>query len=341
MFASGELKSDEILRVSGLQTHFHTEDGIVRAIDGVDLALKRGETVAIVGESGSGKSVTCLSIMRLIQHPGRVAAGEILFRGKAGAVCDLLKLDESAMRKIRGNDIAMIFQEPMTSLNPVFRVGDQIAEAVIQHRGVGAREAVRMAAEMLRRVGIADPEQRVQDYPHQMSGGMRQRVMIAMALSCDPAVLVADEPTTALDVTIQAQILDLMRTLRGAASQGMSIMFITHNMGVVAEIADRVMVMYAGQTVEEAPVRELFKNPRHPYTRGLLASIPRGRGGSSGRRVPLQAIPGAVPNPLERLPGCAFAPRCGYALDACRAAPPPLAQIDATHATRCIRWSAL
>ena len=331
----GPLPEDVVLRVTGLATHFPTDGGVVRSVDGVDLTLRRGETVAIVGESGSGKSVTCLSILGLVDRPGRVVAGEALFRRKSGAIVDLGALPEREMRAIRGDDIAMIFQEPMTSLNPLFTVGDQIAEAIEEHRGVSRREAWARAVGLLSRVGIADPDLRARDYPHQMSGGMRQRVMIAMALSCEPVVLVADEPTTALDVTIQAQILDLLRGLKASAA-GMGIVFVTHDMGVVAEMADRVMVMYAGRVVETGPVREIFREPRHPYTRGLLASI--AHGGRRGRSGPLAAIPGNVPSPLGLPPGCAFAPRCKLAVPECAASPPPLETIGPDRATRCPRW---
>jgi oligopeptide/dipeptide ABC transporter ATP-binding protein len=331
------LEADEILRVTGLATHFPSDSGVVRAVDGVDLTLKRGETLAIVGESGSGKSVACLSIMRLIELPGRIVGGRMMFRAKTGMV-DLAALDERAMRAVRGDEIAMIFQEPMTSLNPLYTVGDQIAEVIEEHRGAARAQAWRLAVDLLRRVGIADPELRAHDRPHQMSGGMRQRVMIAMALACNPAILIADEPTTALDVTIQAQILDLMRALKHENAGGMGIIFVTHNMGVVAEMADRVMVMYAGQVVEAGPVREIFRDPRHPYTRGLLASIARAQKGGRGARKPLQAIPGNVPDPLDLPPGCAFAPRCTMAVEACGAAPPTLAEIGAGRLSRCIRW---
>jgi oligopeptide/dipeptide ABC transporter ATP-binding protein len=335
------LQPDEIIRIEGLETRFETDDGPVRSVDGVDLHLTRGETLAIVGESGSGKSVTCLTLMGLIQSPGRIAAGRMLFRSRSGAVLDLATLDDAAMRAIRGNEIAMIFQEPMTSLNPLYTVGDQIAEAVEEHAGASRAQAWEIAVESLRRVGIADPDKRVHDYPHQMSGGMRQRVMIAMALACKPTVLIADEPTTALDVTIQAQILDLLRQLKSAEGGGMSIVFITHNMGVVAEMADRTAVMYAGRVVETGSVRDIFRNPRHPYTRGLLGSIARTSRRADGVREPLPAIPGNVPNPLDLPPGCPFAPRCGHALPACDAAPPPLEEISPGHATRCYRWREL
>ncbi len=332
------LQADEIIRIEGLETRFDTDRGAIRSVDGVDLTLSRGETLAIVGESGSGKSVTCLSLMGLIQPPGRIAAGRMLFRNRSGAVVDLAGLDDAAFRTIRGNEIAMIFQEPMTSLNPLYTVGDQIAEAVEEHAGESRRKAWAVAVDALRRVGIADPERRAPDYPHQMSGGMRQRVMIAMALACRPSVLIADEPTTALDVTIQAQILDLLRGLRSEAGGGMSIIFVTHNMGVVAEMADRTAVMYAGRVVETGPVRAIFRNPRHPYTRGLLGSIARARRGPDGARLPLPAIPGNVPNPLDLPPGCPFAPRCAHALPACTAAAPALETVGDGHAARCIRW---
>ena len=292
--------AESILRIEGLRVEFDTEAGRIPSVAGVDLTLGRGETLALVGESGSGKSVTCLSILGLVQPPGRIAAGRILFRGETGAEQDLARLSERDLRKVRGGEIAMIFQEPMTSLNPLYTVGNQIAEAVVEHRGVSSAEAYRIALEMLRTVGIADPERRLGEYPHQMSGGMRQRVMIGMALSCQPAILIADEPTTALDVTIQAQILELMRSLKQAAGRGMSILFVTHNMGVVAEIADRVAVMYSGRVVESGPVREVFANPRHPYTKGLLASIvkatpPPAREGPPAK--PLRAIPARSPVP--------------------------------------------
>jgi oligopeptide/dipeptide ABC transporter ATP-binding protein len=335
------LAKAEILAVSGLVAEFATEAGIVRAVDGVDFVLHRDETLAIVGESGCGKSVSCLSLLRLIEAPGRVAAGHALLRRKDASCIDLLAAPEATLRHVRGDDIAMIFQEPMTSLNPLYPVGDQIAEAVQQHRGLSRKEAWSEAVAMLRRVRIADAELRAGDYPHQMSGGMRQRVMIAMALSCRPTVLIADEPTTALDVTIQAQILDLMRMLKRQSSTGMGILFVTHNMGVVAEIADRVMVMYAGLAVESGPVREVFRRPLHPYTRGLFTSMARARGLRGARRQPLNAIPGNVPDPLRRPPGCPFAPRCSHAEDACRATVPVLEQVSAQRQSRCRRWREL
>ena len=326
--------SEKLLEVNNLKTYFDTDDGTVRAVDGVSFHINKGETLAVVGESGSGKSVTSLSIMRLIaQPPGRIADGEILFEGE-----DLVKKSESQMRKIRGNDISMIFQEPMTSLNPVYTVGDQIAEAIVLHQNKGRRQAMKLATEMLDLVGIPEPGKRVHEYPHQMSGGMRQRVMIAMALSCGPKLLVADEPTTALDVTIQAQILDLMRKLQREI--GMSILFITHDLGVVAEIADRVVVMYAGRAVEEADVETIYAEPQMPYTLGLLNSIPRvDRAAEHQER--LQAIPGNVPNPLYLPSGCSFHPRCRFAIDECKEAVPPLENTGGGHMVRCIRWDDL
>ena len=341
-----ELTSDLVLSVEDLRTHFHAEAGVVRSVDGVSFTVRRGETLAVVGESGSGKSVTSLSIMGLIPTPpGEIVAGRVLFRGKGGEVVELTAMDERALRSIRGNDISMIFQEPMTSLNPVFTVGDQIAEAIRLHRGKVRAEARTLAADMLDRVGIADPGKRVGDYPHQMSGGMRQRAMIAMALSCNPTVLIADEPTTALDVTIQAQILDLMRTLQRESAERMSIVFITHDLGVVADMADRVVVMYGGRIVEEGTAVDIFKTPRHPYTIGLLNSIPRSvRQGEQADAVEdyrLEAIPGNVPNPMNLPPGCAFEPRCAHAVADCGRAIPALAETANGHHSRCIRWAEL
>ncbi|MCL5677081.1 MAG: ABC transporter ATP-binding protein [Firmicutes bacterium] len=328
---------ERLLDIENLKTYFHTEDGIVPAVDGVSFGLDKGETLGVVGESGCGKSVTSLSVMRLIPTPpGEFRGGRILFRGE-----DLLKKSEAELRRIRGNEISMIFQEPMTSLNPVFTIGDQIAEAIQLHQGKSRKEAMERAAEMLRLVGIPAPEKRIHEYPHQLSGGMRQRAMIAMALSCEPALLIADEPTTALDVTIQAQILELMKKLK--RELGMAIMLITHDLGVVAEMCERVVVMYAGKVVEEADVVSLFQKPLHPYTEGLLKSIPRldtARGGvaatgaaisaagveqaSRGGRERLHVIEGVVPNP-QRLPsGCRFHPRCPYAQEVCRTQEPPL-----------------
>ncbi|MGF9762344.1 ABC transporter ATP-binding protein [Microvirga sp. 0TCS3.31] len=291
-----------------------TDRGLIRSVDGVSLHVDAGETLGIVGESGCGKSVTSLSIMRLVPSPpGHIAGGEILFRGQ-----DLLALSDEDMRRVRGNSIAMIYQEPMTSLNPVLTVGRQIAEVSSLHQGLGRQEAMERAVDMLRLVGIPLPEQRAAAYPHQLSGGMRQRVMIAMALCCTPQLLVADEPTTALDVTVQAQILDLLRRLK--REFGMAIMLITHDLGVVAEMCERVVVMYAGRVVEEADVFSLFARPLHPYTEGLLASIPR----LDDERETLHAIPGVVPDPLARPSGCRFATRCPYVMDRCRQEEPPL-----------------
>lgn len=325
---------ERILEVNDLKTYFGTDEGVVKAVDGVTFHINRGETLAVVGESGSGKSVTSLSIMRLIaQPPGRIAGGEMFFEGQ-----DLVKKSEAAMRKIRGNDISMIFQEPMTSLNPVYTVGDQIAEAVQLHQHKNRKQSMKIATEMLDLVGIPEPGKRVHNYPHQMSGGMRQRVMIAMALSCGPKLLIADEPTTALDVTIQAQILDLMRQLQREI--GMSILFITHDLGVVAEIADRVVVMYAGRAVEEGSVNEIFAKPQMPYTLGLMNSIPR-VDKAAEHQSRLEAIPGNVPNPLYLPQGCAFHPRCSFARDKCKEAIPPLEDTGGGHMVRCIRWNEL
>jgi oligopeptide/dipeptide ABC transporter ATP-binding protein len=307
--------SEALLRVEALRTGFATAGGLLRAVDGVDLELPAGGTLGVVGESGSGKSVTALSIMRLVDRPGRVEPGsKILFEGR-----DLAKLSENQMSAIRGNEISMIFQEPMTSLNPVFTVGDQIAEAVELHQGLGKRDATARAVEMMRLVGIPSAERRVNDYPHQLSGGMRQRVMIAMALACNPKLLIADEPTTALDVTVQAQILELMKDLRERL--GMAILLITHDLGVVAEMVDEVAVMYAGRIVERGPVADVFAEPQHPYTEALLRSIPR-----VGMRYtqPLAAIRGMVPSPLDWPAGCRFAPRCDYAFDRCLSEDPQL-----------------
>ena len=323
-----------ILRIGNLQTHFFTPDGVVRAVDGVSYDVHRGETLGVVGESGCGKSVTALSVLRLVADPpGRVVGGEVRLEG-----INLLDLREDEMEAIRGNDISMIFQEPMTSLNPLFTVGRQIAEAVSLHEGLPRREAWARAVEMLRRVHIPEPERRAHSYPHQLSGGMRQRVMIAMALSCNPKVLIADEPTTALDVTIQAQILDLMREMQ--ETLGQAIILITHDMGVVAENADRVVVMYAGRKVEEAEVDELFDHPGHPYTVGLLGAIPSldavaADGGGRGR---LNEIKGMVPSLADLPPGCAFAPRCGHADARCGASVPPLDQHRPGHWIAC--WHA-
>jgi oligopeptide/dipeptide ABC transporter ATP-binding protein len=304
-----------LLEVRNLRTWFHKRAGVIRAVDGVDLSLDEGETLCLVGESGCGKSVTALSIMGLVDPPGRVMPeSEILLGGQ-----DLVTSSEEQLRQVRGNEVSMIFQEPMTSLNPVYTVGDQIAEAVRLHQGVDGRRAEERAVEMMQLVGIPSPESRLRDYPHQLSGGMRQRVMIAMALSCNPRVLIADEPTTALDVTIQAQILELMKDLRDRL--GMAILLITHDLGVVAEMADRVNVMYAGRVVERGPVAEVFRRPQHPYTEALLHSIPRL---GMTQEEPLQVIRGKVPSALHWPQGCRFAPRCDHAFDRCRREDPPL-----------------
>lgn len=317
--------TEAILQVKDLKTHFFLEDGVVPAVDGVSFHLNRGETLAVVGESGSGKSITATSIMRLIPNPpGRIVGGEILFNGE-----NLLKKSEKEMRDIRGNRISMIFQEPMTSLNPVFRVGQQISESLIVHQGMNKKDALEKSIEMLRLTGIPSPEKRVHDFPHQMSGGMRQRVMIAMALCCRPELLIADEPTTALDVTIQAQILELMLELK--EQLGTAIIMITHDLAVVAEMADRAVVMYCGKLVEEAPVLELFDNPLHPYTQGLLRSIPH----VNETQERLYVIEGMVP-PLTHLPtGCAFAPRCPEAQPRCHVERPILQEVSPTRRVSC------
>jgi peptide/nickel transport system ATP-binding protein/oligopeptide transport system ATP-binding protein len=319
--------ANPLLEIQGLKTYFFTNRGIVKAVDGVDLCIHEGETLGLVGESGCGKSMTALSIMGLVPEPmGRIVEGSIHFEGK-----DLVKMTESEMRKIRGNRISMVFQEPMTSLNPVFRVGFQIAEAIQLHQEVPAKEAWERSIEMLRMVGIPSPESRVNEYPHQMSGGMRQRVMIGMALSCRPKLMIADEPTTALDVTIQAQILDLINRLKERV--GSSILLITHNLGVVAEIAQYVGVMYAGHIVEYADVIHLFKNPKHPYTVGLFQSIPKKK--KSAKRERLQAIPGLVPDLLELPVGCKFQDRCSQVFQKCKDEPPSFIEIEPGHQVRC------
>ena len=317
-----------LLAVDNLQTHFFNEDGVTRAVDGVSFAIQPGETLGIVGESGCGKSVTALSLLRLLPAKlGRTVGGSVSFEG-----ADILGLDESEMRGIRGNRIAMIFQEPMTSLNPVLTVGHQIAESVRIHQGKSREEAWARAGEMLDLVKIPDARRRLADYPHQFSGGMRQRVMIAMALACNPKLLIADEPTTALDVTIQAQILKLMLELKERT--GAAVILITHDLGVVAETCQRVMVMYAGRKIEEAPVEELFDAPAHPYTRGLMASIPR-LNKRIGAKPRLSEIPGMVPNLREPIAGCAFAPRCAFATDRCRAEAPALRKVGGRHIVAC------
>ena len=316
----------QLIEVRNLHTSFFTPDGEVKAVDGVSLEIAEGKTLGLVGESGCGKSVTALSVMRLVPSPpGKVVGGEILYRGR-----DLLKLDGEAMRKIRGNEISMIFQEPMTSLNPVFTIGNQIGEAIRLHQGLGRKETREKTIEMLRLVKIADPEQRIDDYPHQLSGGMRQRVMIAMALSCNPSLLIADEPTTALDVTIQAQILELMKELQ--QKLGMSLLLITHDLGVVAEQADEVAIMYAGKVVERAKAKEIFDRPLHPYTVGLLNSLP---GAGNHKKKRLDAIPGMVPSPLELPGGCRFRDRCPKAAGICVEAEPELAEKGKEHWAAC------
>jgi oligopeptide transport system ATP-binding protein len=319
-----------LLEVRNLKTFFATRRGEVRSVDDVSFTIEQGETLSLVGESGCGKSVTALSMMRLVSAPGRVVGGEVLFEGR-----DLLKLSPAEMRAIRGDDIAMIFQDPMTSLNPVYTVGEQIAEAIRLHRKVSKREAWNQAIEAMRDVTIPAPEIRAKTYPHEMSGGMRQRVMIAMALACDPKLLIADEPTTALDVTIQAQILELLTELR--EKRHLALLLITHDLGVVAETSDRVAVMYAGKIVEEASAKELFKHPRHPYTEGLLRAVPRLDEQREGRRKRLQTIEGVVPNPLELPPGCRFAPRCPHAQGTCSEGEIELIPVSDQHLSRCIR----
>ena len=318
-----------LLEIKGLKTHFKTDDGWLHAVDGVDLTVERGETVGVVGESGCGKSVTAMTVLKLVpMPPGRIVAGQVLWQGR-----DLVPLPPEEMRKIRAKEIAIVFQEPMTSLNPVYTVGEQIAETLRLHEGLGRKGAMDRAVEMLKLVHIPTPKRRVNDYPHQFSGGMRQRVMIAMALSCNPKLLIADEPTTALDVTIQAQILELLNELKGRL--GMSIMLITHAMGVVAETAQRVVVMYAGKVVEEASAAELFARPRHPYTQGLIRSIPR-IDKAATRKVRLEAIAGVVPKLIEPAEGCRFAPRCKHAVVACTQATPPLRDAALGHKVACI-----
>ena len=323
-----------LLDIQGLKTHFKTDDGWLHAVDGVDLSIDAGETVCVVGESGCGKSVTALTVLKLIaMPPGRIVAGRVLWRGR-----DLVPLPDAAMRSIRAKEISIIFQEPMTSLNPVYSVGEQIAESVRLHEGLSRRAAMDRAVEMLALVNIPTPARRVRDYPHQFSGGMRQRVMIAIALACRPQLLIADEPTTALDVTIQAQILELLAGLKDQF--GMAILLITHAMGVVAEVAQRVVVMYAGKVVEEAPVAELFARPLHPYTQGLIRSIPR-IDTAAIHKVRLEAIPGTVPKLIEPAEGCRFAARCKHAMSACVTATPPLVEVAPGHKAACILHPAM
>ncbi|MEA2489707.1 MAG: oligopeptide transport system ATP-binding protein [Acidobacteriota bacterium] len=321
--------AEALLEVKNLRTSFGTSDGVVHAVDNVSFNVRRGEAIALVGESGCGKSVTAMSIMRLLTPPGKITAGSISFKGK-----DLASISERDMRNVRGNDIAMVFQEPMTSLNPVFKIGAQVAEAIRIHRKVSKKEAWKIAGDMLELVSIPDPHKRLQDYPHQLSGGMRQRVMIAMALSCDPELLIADEPTTALDVTIQAQIMELLASLQKRL--GLAILLITHDLGVVAEFCERVIVMYTGRVVEEAPVGDLFARPAHPYTRGLLKSLPSVNGNTDANgRGRLPTIAGMVP-PLTNLPsGCKFNPRCPDVMDICLGREPALMPVGPGQSARC------
>ena len=328
-----------VLDIVGLTTTFRIGARKVVAVRDVDLAIAAGETLALVGESGSGKSVTSLSIMGLLPKGiGRIDGGRVRLRRKNGETVELQALEGDALRAIRGNDIGMVFQEPLTSLNPVYTLGEQIAEPIRIHLGKSHREAAAEAVQLLEDVGIPDPARRARQYPHELSGGMRQRATIAMALACNPALLIADEPTTALDVTIQAQILDLLQKLQ--AERGMAMLFITHNLGVVAEIADRVAVMYAGSIVETGSVKRVFAHPRHPYTKGLMRSVPRLGEATALKEadIPLPAIAGTVPSLVDLPPGCAFAPRCPYAIPACSAAPPPLFDVGDGQLSRCIRW---
>jgi len=320
-----------LLEVKNLQTHFFTRAGVVRSVDGISFHLDRGELLGLVGESGCGKSVTALSVMRLVSAPGRIVAGEIWFDGE-----DLRAASERRMREIRGDDIAMIFQDPMTSLNPVYTVGEQIAEALRLHRKLSRKQAREGAIEAMREVAIPDPARRADDYPHQLSGGMRQRVMIAMALACDPKLLIADEPTTALDVTIQAQILELLDGLR--KSRELAVLLITHDLGVVAEVADRVAVMYTGRIVEESPVEELFARPKMPYTEGLLKSVPKLTVGEAQKVERLQTIEGTVPKPTDLPPGCHFAPRCTYRMPRCTVEQIPLYELEGGVRVRCVLY---
>ena len=316
-------QAETILEIKDLCVEFQTVEGTVHAVDHLNYTLHKGEKLGIVGESGSGKSVSSLGMMQLIPNPpGRITGGEILYHGK-----DLVKASEKEMQKIRGNEISM------TSLNPIIKCGKQIAESLRLHRGMKKKEAMEEAVRMMWAVGIANPEVRAHEYPHQMSGGMRQRVMIAMALACQPQILIADEPTTALDVTIQAQILDLIRELN--ESMGTSVVFITHDLGVVSELCDTVIVMYTGHIVEQAPVKELFESPKHPYTKGLLNAIPK----ITRERNPLETIEGMVPNPTERIEGCSFSPRCPYATDQCRKAEPPMAELSDGRLVRCWQYA--
>lgn len=322
-------QKENLLEVNNLSVEFQTVEGCVHAINDLSYSLGEGETLGIVGESGSGKSVSSLGIMKLIPNPpGKIVNGTILYKGQ-----DIIKLSEKEMERVRGNDISMIFQEPMTSLNPIICCGKQIAEAMCLHEGMSKKEAMKQAIEMMRLVGIANPEERAYEYPHQMSGGMRQRVMIAMALACKPRILICDEPTTALDVTIQAQILDLIRELN--QKMNTSIIMITHDLGVVSELCERVIVMYTGRIVEEAPSEELFEHPLHPYTQGLIRAIPK----LSKERKPLETIEGVVPNPTEKIEGCSFWPRCPFATDICKHEIPQMSQMSDERSVRCHRYS--
>jgi len=320
-----------LLEVRDLRTQFPTRSGLVRAVDGVSFNLDRGELLGLVGESGCGKSMTALSIMRLIAPPGKIVSGEVIFDGK-----DLLKLSDAEMRQMRGDDIAMIFQDPMTSLNPVFTVGEQIAEALRLHRKLSRRDAREATVDAMREVSIPDPSRRVDDYPHQLSGGMRQRVMIAMALACNPKLLIADEPTTALDVTIQAQILELLNELR--LQRELAVLLITHDLGVVAEVADRVAVMYTGRIVEQSDVEELFQRPKHPYTEGLLRSVPKLTTAEVAKKERLETIEGTVPSPTDLPPGCHFAPRCYHRMPRCTAEEIPLYELEHEVKVRCVLY---
>lgn len=316
--------AEKVLEVRNLSTYFYTDRGIVKAVDDVSFSIEKGKTLGIVGESGCGKSITAMSVMRLISKPGKIVTGEVLFSGR-----DIVRNTEAEMMHIRGNDVSMIFQEPMTSLNPVFTIGEQIAEVVILHQKISKADAYQRAVEMLKLVGIARADKVIRDYPHQLSGGMRQRVMIAMALACEPKVLIADEPTTALDVTIQAQILDLMNALKTKTDT--AIMLITHDLGVVAEMCEHVVVMYSGKVVEEAAIETIYKHPGHPYTIGLLESIPK----LTEDREVLESIEGSVPNPLYLPAGCYFAPRCKFVTDECLKSQPELLEIEPGHKVRC------
>ncbi|MBU2598412.1 MAG: ABC transporter ATP-binding protein [Actinobacteria bacterium] len=317
--------NDEIIKIKGLKTYFHTDDGVVKAVDGVDFDIRKGETMGLVGESACGKTVTSFSIMRLVESPpGKIEEGEVLYKGE-----NLLKISQEKMRKVRGNEISMIFQEPMTSLNPVFTIGKQLSEVLILHQNMTEKEALDKSEEMIKLVGIPRPREILKGYPHELSGGMRQRVMIAMALSCKPGLLIADEPTTALDVTIQAQILELIKGLQ--ESIGMAVLFITHDLGVIAEVSDRVAVMYAGKIQESGTSEEIFIEHIHPYTEGLLKSIPM----LNVRKKKLDVIEGSVPDPINFPPGCKFHPRCKYKIDKCEKEEPELLEIKPGHFVRC------